>query len=338
MADKYLQQRFTNRFSSLSFLKGIGCIGVVLIHFRFPGLFGTVVWRLSQFAVPIFMMTAGYFAYGRNAKTIRRRLIKIVKILVFSLLLYFLYSLLIQIKRGNLVYWLVWVISVKAIIKFFLFCTVEYAIFLWYLIAMAEVYLLWLAVQKRDSLRMLLRELMPLMFLGRIALGVAAAYYNLPWFANVNFVTCGLCWFLFGMFVKENEKSMEGQWSGKRFALVLVTGVFASIIPDVYKTRIDFSSIGIILMSCSLFCWAIEYKSLKLSSCLEFIGDKLSLYVYVFHVIIGKGLQFIVRRMGGLGVYQDWIIPVLTVIGAILLALAVYRINRRIRSRPVCSM
>lgn len=39
---------------SLDFLKGIGCIGVVFIHIFFPGVFGRIIMKISQFAVPVF--------------------------------------------------------------------------------------------------------------------------------------------------------------------------------------------------------------------------------------------------------------------------------------------
>ena len=40
----------------------------------------TNISKLAQFAVPVFFMIAGYYAFGCPIETIRRRLFKIIKI------------------------------------------------------------------------------------------------------------------------------------------------------------------------------------------------------------------------------------------------------------------
>lgn len=56
--------------------------------------------------------------------------------------------------------WLLSVFSVKSIIKLLVFCTVDFAIPLWYLIAMAETYVFWLIIVKHkkeaETLRLIL--------------------------------------------------------------------------------------------------------------------------------------------------------------------------------------
>lgn len=43
-------------------------------------------------------------------------------------------------------------------------------------------------------------------------------------------------------------------------------------------------------MSCALFCRATKHKYLGINRGLEFVGDKLSLYVYVLHILIANSL------------------------------------------------
>lgn len=61
-----------NRF--LDCIKGIGCILVVFMHIPFPGFFGEIVHETGQFAVPIFIMTSGFYAFGVTERKIRERL------------------------------------------------------------------------------------------------------------------------------------------------------------------------------------------------------------------------------------------------------------------------
>ena len=65
------RQKETN--VKLDLLKGCACIGVVFIHVSFPGTFGQIVNYISTFAVPVFYMIAGYFAWGKGTDTVKRR-------------------------------------------------------------------------------------------------------------------------------------------------------------------------------------------------------------------------------------------------------------------------
>lgn len=48
----------------LNFFKGLGCIFVIFIHFPFPGEIGRIISGLARFAVPLFFMISGYYAYN----------------------------------------------------------------------------------------------------------------------------------------------------------------------------------------------------------------------------------------------------------------------------------
>lgn len=53
----------SSRNIMLNLLKGFACIGVVLIHIKFPGKTGDLIKYASAYAVPIFFLIAGYFAF-----------------------------------------------------------------------------------------------------------------------------------------------------------------------------------------------------------------------------------------------------------------------------------
>lgn len=57
----------------LNVLKGVACIGVVLIHIQFPGVTGLVVEKLSRFAVPLFLIIAGFYAYSCDESVVKKR-------------------------------------------------------------------------------------------------------------------------------------------------------------------------------------------------------------------------------------------------------------------------
>lgn len=64
-------------------------------------------------------------------------------------------------------------------------------------------------------------------------------------------------------------------------------GCLIAIIPNIFDLSLDFSCIGYIPFSLSLFVIALKYPGISLCKCLEYIGSRLSLNIYVFHPIIG---------------------------------------------------
>lgn len=105
----------------LNLLKGFGCMGVVFIHISFPGLFGKIMSSASSYAVPIFYMIAGYYAYGKDSDVIRRRLIKIVKIFFYAYVSFFLYNLAVAAKDQAVFKWLSNTYNWKTPIKYICF-------------------------------------------------------------------------------------------------------------------------------------------------------------------------------------------------------------------------
>ncbi len=67
---------YKKRNRCLNLLKGIACIGVVLINVQFPGMTGLVAEKVSRFAVPLFLMIAGFYAYGCDEYIVKKTLAK----------------------------------------------------------------------------------------------------------------------------------------------------------------------------------------------------------------------------------------------------------------------
>lgn len=62
----------------LNVWKGIAAFAVVLIHCTLPGVPGEIIKGIARFAVPLFFLISGYFAYGREDAVLRRREIHIL--------------------------------------------------------------------------------------------------------------------------------------------------------------------------------------------------------------------------------------------------------------------
>lgn len=65
-----------NRNPMLDFIKGIACICVVFIHVTFPDRFGLILKNICGYAVPLFLVIAGYYAGGDKNKLLKEDYIK----------------------------------------------------------------------------------------------------------------------------------------------------------------------------------------------------------------------------------------------------------------------
>jgi surface polysaccharide O-acyltransferase-like enzyme len=309
-----------NRNQFLNFLKGVGCIGVVFIHITFPGLAGQIISKISAFAVPVFLMIAGYYSFGCSEATIKRRMIKILKIFIYGYICFLVYTVAIQIKGGALGEWIKAHYTIKSLIKYVVFCTIDFAIPLWYLIAMLETYILWYFVVKYKKEHIFI-NLMPLIFLFRIVLTTICETNDFAWFWKINFVTCALSLFLFGYYVHGNEKKIIEKTSNVSLINVSIIGCIISLIPIIFNTAINFSCIGTLFYSTSLFVIAIKNSNVNIYQPIAYLGDKLSLNVYIFHVLIGGVISVIFKHILKINIESAlylWTRPIITVILTIM--------------------
>ena len=315
------------RNHAFDLLKGIGCIGVVFMHVTFPGKVGEII---HKFAVPVFIMISGYYAYGCDSEKIKRRLLKIIKIFVFAFVLYSIYKMLSLISDSKLLdiidakYLFAWTI------KLIVFCTIDYAIPLWYLIAMIETYILWLKISKHID-RNCIVVLMVLLFVLQIASRIFCETMAFPWYLKICFLTCTLPWFLLGYYMKMPVEKIVDRFSDSAIISIATVGYIVALIPVLINTLIQFSFFGVVLYSISLFLLAIRHGNNLICPVMEYIGNRLSLNIYVFHVLIGGILGFLCNRISIIGtssVLYLWGRPIATVIISLCVAWFIERLKR----------
>ena len=280
-----------NRSQTLDFLKGVACIAVVFIHVSFNGFTGDVIRNLSRFAVPCFYMIAGYFALGCSDTVIYRRLVKIIKIFLYALSIWFICCLFVHIFKHDFQSWLMNIFTLKSLLKCIVFCTIDFAIPLWYLVAMIETYFLWFFIIRYDKVNDILKFL-PIIFLLQFILTTYVESNNLPWSLKINFITRALPWFLLGYCINK-YKNISMSIKDYKLFLYGIIGIVVTHFHIIFKTRIDFSCIGLFIYSTAIFLFAIKYENAKLSNIITYIGNKLSLNVYILHCLVASLLHYI---------------------------------------------
>lgn len=302
------------RNKMLNLLKGFACIGVVLIHVTFPGVVGEIIKYASAYAVPLFFLIAGYYAFGKNEDTIKRRLRKIINIFIFAYFVFFIFKVLVACKNNEIIEWLASNYTLKELVKYILFCTVGFAISLWYLIAQIETYIFWYFTIKLKKENLIVR-ILPVLFILQVILTSFCETMELDWFWKINFVTRSLTWFVLGYYLHTVPEEKINKLSDKKIIACALVGLAIVLIPMVFGLKIKFSSVGYIPYATALFVMALKHGEKSICKLLEYLGDKLSLWVYIFHVPTSAVLKMIMSRLVNTeSAAYLWIHPILTLL------------------------
>ncbi|MCI7767954.1 MAG: acyltransferase [Oscillospiraceae bacterium] len=320
----------------LNLLKGFACIGVVFIHITFPGIFGEIVKLASDYAVPIFFMIAGYYAFGNGTAVVKRRLIKIIKIFVYAYLLFFALKAADAIMNHEIgVLWLCDLFNWKTAIKCIVFCTIDFAIPLWYLIAMIETYIVWYFIVKNQKEQFTLK-ILPFLFVLQILLTSYCETMQLEWFWKINFPTRAMPWFLLGYYMHTDKAKKIRNIDSHILVILAAAGCVIAVIPTLFSLPLKFTIIGYLPYSVGLFALSLKNPYNSVCKVIEYIGEKLSLNIYIFHSLINSVTGFMCHRILGIDtetcVWQ-WCRPIIVLICTILASWLVHIILNNIKSR-----
>lgn len=324
----------------LNFIKGCACIGVVWIHVLFPGMFGTIVHKASQFAVPIFLMISGYYAYSADGDAyskIKRRCKRIAVITVYAFFLYLAFTLFYNYFKHDLTSWLGLFRSLKVWAEIILLGDLDliWAKHLWFLPAQIISYLILMYIDKKN-LYALAYKLLPYMIFGRIIVSSIVSTCGMNWHLKLNFLVGALPWMILGNYLAYNQ-NLKNKFSNRNLILALAVGgilaVGASVLFVLKILPIELSEVGNTLYSVALFILAIKNPEISISKSVEKLGENYSLYVYILHLLVAYFVGF-TAKFAGIYYYSfyDWVHPVIVVILSIIASMILYRVINRSKS------
>lgn len=319
----------------LNLLKGFACIGVVFIHITFPGMFGQIVKYASNYAVPIFFMIAGYYAWGNGPEVVKRRLIKIIKIFLYAYTLFFTFQVANAAKNHEIGVWFSSHFNWKTPLKYVCFCMIDFAIPLWYLIAMIELYIVWYFIVKYRKEQFVLK-LLPVLFVLQILLTSYCETMQIEWFWRINFITSAMPWFLLGYYMNTNKAEKFKNMASYKLIILVVVGCAIAVIPIAFSLPLKFRVVGYIPYAFGLFTLSLKKPNNSVCKIIEYIGEKLSLNIYIFHTLIGSVISLICSKVLGIDIEGGiwlWCRPIIVLICTIFASWVVYFIMNSISNR-----
>ena len=240
---------------------------------------------LARFAVPLFFMVSGYFAYGRPETVIRRRMGKTFRVFLGANLVYFFWSLFLLYQDGEL--------TGRAVAEFFspasfwqfiLWNQSPFMYHLWFLGALLYCYLFY-SLLLRFQLEERVYILIPLCLAANLILGEGLGILGskVPVFYMRNFWVTGLPFFLWGHWFAGKQKKLSTRpgflvCAAAAGACLSMGEMLASGGAELY--------LGTIVAVGSLFLFALQKPALGRGSLLAHIGEKDSQHIYLWQVIV----------------------------------------------------
>ena len=222
-----MEDKLSQRNATLDVIKLIAAYFVVFIHVPFPGKFGVMIETAARFAVPVFFIVSGFFAYGNDLDKIKKKIRNIFSLFVFASVLYNALNIGTRIlsESSTVAEYINGFFDFSVILKMLLLNCTYSADRLWFLPALIYVYAAYYLARKlklKDEVifGISFAGMAAHLFLGEVLLAFGT---ELPYEFLRNFLLMGIPFFGTGMFLKKHENKICGKISVK-LALTIVAG------------------------------------------------------------------------------------------------------------------
>lgn len=362
-------QKQTNYF--LNYLKGLACLGIVLVHCRFPSAPGAVITAFARSGIPFFFMLSGYYTfYTDREKTLAvtgRRVKKTFQLLVTAMFFYIAWRFLPKLLSGGIQEAFLWVKTAlfqQQIILEFLLLNVTDSVngVLWYIPAALYVYLLFGILVKSGSKGNApginenapgINENAPgihenasdtkgnaLYFAALILLAVNLVLCEIGSLAGFgihlkwyrNFLLTGFPLFMLGHYLHKKEKEIQML---KRNTPILIAALGGAMI--LLECRLVGNALlytGNVVFIIGLYLYAIQNSLIKKGTLMEQVGSKLYLYIYISQVAVIETMDKLTERVSFFeGTMGLYVKPVLVLAAVVLFSALLYYTKSKLTYR-----
>lgn len=332
-------QRQINYF--LNYLKGLACMGIVLVHCRFPQAPGAIITAFARSGIPFFFMLSGYYTFYADRETTLavtgRRIKKTVQLLAAAMLLYIAWRFLPKLFSGGITEAFLWLKTAlfqqQNIIDFLLLNVTDSVNgVLWYIPAALYVYLLFVILVKLRVSKKALYILAIILLIVNLTLcelgSVLGFGIHLKWYRN--FLLTGFPFFMLGHYLHKKEKEIQLLSNKNIPVLIALLGGGMVILESIFVGNALLYAGNVVFMI-GLYLYAIQNSQSKKGTVIEQIGSKLYLYIYISQIavieVVGKIAERIPFFEGTPGLY---IKPVLVLVLVVLFSASLYWVPKKI--------
>ena len=286
-----------NRNMSLDVLKLMASYVVVFIHFKFSGLTGDIVDALARFAVPVFFMVSGYFAYNNSTEKLISKMKNIIKIYFWGAVIYIgFYGVLSLYDVGikGAMWYCISYFNPVFIVKFIVFNVPRSSEHLWFLVALIYVYGLHYFIAKwkiKESIYLWIGVVLLAIHL-LLGVGLSSIGIVIPICVIRNFLFMGYPFYCIGMLIRKNEGLIHKKFTYRRAMILILIGVIETVI-SYFICGGNELYIGSVLVAVALLIISLKTKDIQINEKIIKLSQT-STGIYLIHIVVGYSLERIV--------------------------------------------
>lgn len=300
-----------SRNSTMDIIKGIACVAVVLIHYNWSNDFGQFIKTICRFAVPYFFFVSGYYLPDRDnrvtAQNLRRKILHIADMLWKAGLFYLVFCLWWNnaiTKDWNLQEFIQQRVTPGSLIKLAVINDPLVYDHFWYMMALIYSYGAAYLIRhmKHDTSYLVLSVVLMLgfsaleEFTGLLPLKNAIPLNGGETTLKISntFLFRALPFFMLGWYLRRKKPEITGK---TLLVLLVAAAIIGSLIAVVEaKARGTFQFyLGTYVCVIALILITVCYPNLRMGA-LEFMGSKLSMNIYLYHIAAGKMSDLIAQE------------------------------------------
>lgn len=331
------QYKTKQQNQTLDILKCVSCFIVICLHCRFPGVAGDMIIYALRFSVPVFFMVSGYYCFNRSGQWILIHIRKTLTAILITEAVSGLVNLCVKclVFSVDIEDYLAETFSGFSPVKVIFFGSLFNGT-LWYLYAMFWTWcILWLA-RRYNRMRLLYYLILPTLAIHILGRCYCQQYYDIEKlvFLFRSFLLFGLPFTSLGHFIAEHESLILSRLSRGRCLIIVFMG-HCLIVCEYFISRqymdLHFSTV---VISVGLFLYTVVKPDTALFPGLQFIGEKLSGYIYYVHSIVitligAAAAEFSMEQ----ALLYRWLRPVIVGAAATAIAWVLYRV-KCLKHRP----
>ncbi len=304
---------------------------IVFIHCKFPGILGSVIVAFARPAVFYFFLVSGFFVYsvddGKFVNKVKRQSAKVIRLTAICFVISFFWRLLYALIGDA---WSIQgviqdIFNIDKIIRMIVFQSDIVLGPFWFLLALIMCYLAVYLLRRSGLISiypvLIVITLLLNIYLSEFCSDIESYYYR-------NFWLTGFPFYMMGYYFHQHWDRIEKTFSDKALMIGIVTGAILTVV-EYLLVGSSLIYVGSVILAASLFAFAIK-KTTKTIVPLEYIGEKLSMYVYCCHWFVIEAQGTVFTKMGLIGMSGfGYIYPLLSVICSLVLSYIIFMIADR---------
>lgn len=335
------EEKMDKRNALLDFVKAIAAFGVIFVHFHYMGTPGQALGAIGVTGVIIFFFISGFQTYsadGSSCAKIKRRFLRNLKLLLIAVGVYVVYTVIEQLILGTFTEWAANYAQPLVWIKMLIMGNFDliHADQLWFMVAMLYAYLI-LLVMEKYRLHKLFYVFLPFLLLLKIVMETCTnSFSNIEWFDwhfSENFLAGGLPIMLFGNFVASRKDRLLKAGTPIFAVGSIISMVLVFVFTYIRVWRLDITQVFKIAAAFFIFMTCLKLPEVHISRFIETIGRKYSLYIYLYHMVIGKIFAYIIVSLGLPFFVTEKLLPFAVIIASTAVSFVIVTVLAKIANR-----